>query len=1226
MAAEKLEFTVTWAAAGLAKPLSAKIVCPRKLEDAPVAELLAAVVDGFNKKGAKKAPGAFRPAALGDLACAVGGRAVDVGATVRAQLPRGCVLDLSRGAAPPAPEHAPEDATAAPEHATAAPEHATAAPEHATAAPEETAAPEDATAAPEAATAAPEAAADDDGDGDGDGDLATSIALYEKRIEKLEDALVYHWRQKAPKAQLAAIEHKLKKYKKKKHKAKKRLKELRGEAGDLPRPLERPPKDAADKSYRDAVEHDANSETMRAVDAQRERDAAAASEANAKTEVRGGVTYRVFEGDAEKEAEEDPLRPRLPDGKQLVSPGYEAKVAEDKAKAREAAKTLDGTYASGFMKPAPKKPVLKKGFFEDAKKGAPSKPWKAWRCERSALAGEHAIHRLELAKQRLDRLVPTAAWRGFAHRGGFVSPPDALECFGVVDALGECGDRTCGTHRLTKPGVRRGFVDRLCAAYAEKVGPRAPLRYVSIGSGLCLLDFEILCTLKAKYGIRARAVLLVDPLGGAFESDDDGHISDYVYPDCDNCRALASVDELVLASRDRRDLYADASLVVCADATCQDAAADAAREQGFGVDADRAFTAATALLVDGGLYATLSDVGDAIRSRAAKLQQRARSNVSAQAGRAAALEPFPLLDEDLAKLPPLKGGLVVEVPGTTGRLRVRGRVGGDRRGRLLVARDAGHGEGAAGDAAPVGPGVPRAADYGSVVNADRGGWILVRDPFRGNLERPLRVVHAKGAVARRGREFDSRAVWELPPGTVVEVLERGVTGCDKRAPRSRVATLFDIVGPTRGGGVVGWVSDKTLGAYDGAPMPVFDRVDHTAERRAPPGGKPEPCRRWTDPNARFDLPGARARRRDERRRRGAEERGELRGEWKPPSAAQRKAVVEDRAAHGAVAPAVAAGVEDGGGHGERAWNGAAAAARSPGGAGAAATTAAPRRRATSAAPRRAAAAWSAAAPSTLQRPGERPTVRVPRRSGEYGQYASGERTPGGGARTPGSGKAIVVAPRAASTAAEAVPQGAPRMFAAPDDIRKRTIVSQHIVLGCREDAMDLKGLQELGVTHVLNACSQLPNYHPDHFVYHKIAILDAPKAPIVTCAEVAAQFLQRVERVGGRCLVHCIAGSSRSVTLTLMHLMISTAPLHVGFHHVNRMRPQANPNEGFKLQLALLEVKVLGGSSVAAKDAGTQWAFYEWNVRKATVPQIRTARQGPARARGNAESSSCVLS
>ena len=64
------------------------------------------------------------------------------------------------------------------------------------------------------------------------------------------------------------------------------------------------------------------------------------------------------------------------------------------------------------------------------------------------------------------------------------------------------------------------------------------------------------------------------------------------------------------------------------------------------------------------------------------------------------------------------------------------------------------------------------------------------------------------------------------------------------------------MGPTRGGGVVGWVSDKTLGAYDGAPMPVFDRVDHTAEPAgAPPDGKPEPVPPLDPiPNARFDLP------------------------------------------------------------------------------------------------------------------------------------------------------------------------------------------------------------------------------------------------------------------------------------------------------------------------------------------------------------------------------------
>lgn len=194
---------------------------------------------------------------------------------------------------------------------------------------------------------------------------------------------------------------------------------------------------------------------------------------------------------------------------------------------------------------------------------------------------------------------------------------------------------------------------------------------------------------------------------------------------------------------------------------------------------------------------------------------------------------------------------------------------------------------------------------------------------------------------------------------------------------------------------------------------------------------------------------------------------------------------------------------------------------------------------------------------------------------------------------------------------------------APDDIRKHTIVTQHLVLGCREDAMDLKTMKAIGVTHILNTCKQLPNYHPEHFVYHKIPLMDAPDAPIGICCDVAASFLQRVERVGGRALVHCIAGSSRSVTLLIMHLIIShRVPLHVAFHHINKLRPQANPNQGFKLELAMLELKVLGGSSVATNDAGPQWNFYAWNMRKGTLPQI-PERHG--KKRPGEGSSACVL-
>lgn len=110
-------------------------------------------------------------------------------------------------------------------------------------------------------------------------------------------------------------------------------------------------------------------------------------------------------------------------------------------------------------------------------------------------------------------------------------------------------------------------------------------------------------------------------------------------------------------------------------------------------------------------------------------------------------------------------------------------------------------------------------------------------------------------------------------------------------------------------------------------------------------------------------------------------------------------------------------------------------------------------------------------------------------------------------------------------------------------------------------------------------------------------------------------------------------GVSRSVTLLLMHLIVRhRLPLHSAFRYVRSCRycntahgdnshyncngiyflwynsydsgislvillnnrPQINPNDSFKLQLAKLEVQELRGSSVS-KDADKAWDFYDWN-------------------------------
>jgi hypothetical protein len=51
------------------------------------------------------------------------------------------------------------------------------------------------------------------------------------------------------------------------------------------------------------------------------------------------------------------------------------------------------------------------------------------------------------------------------------------------------------------------------------------------------------------------------------------------------------------------------------------------------------------------------------------------------------------------------------------------------------------------------------------------------------------------------------------------------------------------------------------------------------------------------------------------------------------------------------------------------------------------------------------------------------------------------------------------------------------------------MISDHILLGGKEDAENAGRLLEFGVTHVLNTAQQLPNLYPQLFVYLKVSLL-----------------------------------------------------------------------------------------------------------------------------------------
>ncbi|XP_061105948.1 dual specificity protein phosphatase 14 [Conger conger] len=121
-----------------------------------------------------------------------------------------------------------------------------------------------------------------------------------------------------------------------------------------------------------------------------------------------------------------------------------------------------------------------------------------------------------------------------------------------------------------------------------------------------------------------------------------------------------------------------------------------------------------------------------------------------------------------------------------------------------------------------------------------------------------------------------------------------------------------------------------------------------------------------------------------------------------------------------------------------------------------------------------------------------------------------------------------------------------------------------------------------GITCVVNATIELPNFNWPHVEYVKVPLADMPHSPISLYFDSVADKIHSVGRSKrGAVLVHCAAGVSRSATLCLAYLMkyhrVSLAEAHAW---VKARRPVIRPNAGFWRQLIEYERKLFGRNSV----------------------------------------------
>ncbi|XP_026545374.1 dual specificity protein phosphatase 15 [Notechis scutatus] len=124
-----------------------------------------------------------------------------------------------------------------------------------------------------------------------------------------------------------------------------------------------------------------------------------------------------------------------------------------------------------------------------------------------------------------------------------------------------------------------------------------------------------------------------------------------------------------------------------------------------------------------------------------------------------------------------------------------------------------------------------------------------------------------------------------------------------------------------------------------------------------------------------------------------------------------------------------------------------------------------------------------------------------------------------------------------------------------------------LFLGNIVDAKDLDQLSKNDVTHIVSIHESLQPFIPG-ITYLRIVLPDTPEANIKKHFKKCINFIHSCRLQGGTCLVHCLAGISRSTTIVLAYLMAVTQLSWLeALEAVKAVRPVANPNLGFRRQL-----------------------------------------------------------
>ncbi|CAK8686511.1 unnamed protein product [Clavelina lepadiformis] len=133
-------------------------------------------------------------------------------------------------------------------------------------------------------------------------------------------------------------------------------------------------------------------------------------------------------------------------------------------------------------------------------------------------------------------------------------------------------------------------------------------------------------------------------------------------------------------------------------------------------------------------------------------------------------------------------------------------------------------------------------------------------------------------------------------------------------------------------------------------------------------------------------------------------------------------------------------------------------------------------------------------------------------------------------------------------------------------------ISDYLYLGSEWNACNLEELEEFGITHILNVTLEIENFFPRQFDYKSIRLRDVETSDLLSHWNATWRYISEARKKGGRVLVHCKMGISRSAATVCAFLMKENSWNHErALEYVESCRSIVNPNSGFRKQLVEYE-------------------------------------------------------